>query len=150
MCAQEVVSFVVPLPPVALRRNRQTRVHNYRARLVREYQEQVWVSGAAAFSERWPIFVGPPHNRTVNPESPKMPWERARVHYEWRSTHETDADNIIATMKPALDVIKSTGPRPLGIIRDDGPGVEVTATWVKAKRADQCVLIRIERLEARA
>lgn len=139
MSKADAVSFTVPLPPVALRRNRQTRVHNYRARLVREYQEQVWCEAQRG---EWPL------KKSVGANG--MPWERARVQYEWRSTHETDADNIIATMKPALDVIKSTGPRPLGIIKDDGPGVEVTATWVKAKRADEAVLVRIERLEARA
>jgi hypothetical protein len=122
------IAFDLPLPPRPLRRNSLTRHYGYRARLVREYQEQVWCAASASVA-------------------PGMPWSRARVRYVWHSTHPTDADNIIATMKPALDVLKATGPRPVGVVLDDGPGVEVQAEWRKARsRSEERVRVEVERL----
>ena len=64
--------------------------------------------------------------------------------YHWYSIHETDEDNIIANMKAALDVLKATGPRPLGVIADDGPGISVRAVWLKAMgRGDERVEIEV-------
>ena len=134
----ERIMFSVGLPPVPLRRNSETRSTTWRSKLKREYQEQVWCAGHAPASAYVPMA------KYGNPW--ELPWERATVHYTWRSTHETDQDNVIASMKPALDVIKSTGPRPLGIIVDDA-GAVVSATWEKvSKRADECVEIEIVRL----
>ena len=131
-----VIEFAVPLPHVGLRRNSETRNTRYRAALKRQFQEDVWIACSTAPAG-------------VNLLS--LPWARASVHYIWYSTHATDADNIISTMKPALDVLKATGPRPLAILVDDGPGVSVTAEWKKAaKRTLEGVTIRITREEERS
>jgi Holliday junction resolvase RusA-like endonuclease len=130
---------------VKLRRNSATHQHNYRAALVREYQEQVWIAG-----QRINLIIddGAYITEGIVTAPPIVPWERAEVRYTWYSTHETDVDNIIASMKPALDVIKSTGPRPLGIIRDDGPGVTVTAEWKRERVRDkQRVEIEVRRVQ---
>ena len=68
------------------------------------------------------------------------------MRYRWHSTHQVDEDNIIASMKAALDVIKLRGsPRPLGIIEDDS-GATVSAEWVKSPtRKGEHVEIEIER-----
>lgn len=134
----ETIRFTVGLPPSGLRANRRTRHINYGAKLKREYAEVVWCAGNVAMAEgqrgnAWVFNYG---------------WERATVRYTWHSTHPMDQDNIIATMKPALDVLKAHGPRPLGIIRDDSPDcVSVSATWQKAAtRKDERVEIEVERI----
>lgn len=145
----QMVKFSVALPPKALRRNSETRNHNYRAALVREYQEAVWCAGQPATDA-----ITAYKNGTESPSDRyqkivarhRAPWPRARVHYVWHSTHRCDEDNIIASMKPALDVLKATGPRPLRIIQDDA-GAVVSASWRKVqRRADEHVEIEIVRL----
>ena len=148
----EIIRFDVGLPPKALRRNSETRNVHHKARLVREYQEQVWCAGSDAqfhYDNRRidTCFksgrIDPKKRAEWN--TGRQPWERAHVKYTWRSTHPTDADNIVASMKPALDVLKGTGPRPLGIIVEDGPGITVEGVWEKARKADEGVLIEILR-----
>lgn len=144
------------MPPRELRTNSMTRNTAYRAKLKREYQEQVWCAG----NERLPGIDGKciarpgrhvwkaeaPHSTALY-LAPVLPWKKAQVEYVWRSTHETDVDNIIASMKPALDVLKATGPRPLGIIADDGPGIEVSARWEKvSRRSEEAVVITIRQI----
>jgi len=133
MIDAESVRFSVPLPHPKLRRNTWTRSIHYAANLKREWQEAIWIAGAQAPAEDY----GFGH-----------PWERATVTYEWYSIHETDGDNIIASCKPLLDCIKATGPRPLGIIRDDGPGVDVRAVWRKARtKAAERIVVTVRRVE---
>ncbi len=137
------VRFSVPLPPVALRRNSETKRHGYRAKLVREYQEVVWCAGNSNATRVGELHVRQRVGFTGLWRYPDEPWERATVHYRWHSIQQPDEDNIIASMKPALDVIKATGPRPLGILADD-KGAVVSAEWVKAARkADERVEIEV-------
>lgn len=149
----DVIRFSVGLPHVALRRNSETRAIGYRSKLKRQWQEDVWCAGSVMYDAQMRLRV----NGQMTTQLPRevraiirsWPWGEASVHYVWYSTHETDADNIIATCKPLLDVLKATGPRPLGILADDGPGITVTAEWHKvAHRKDERVLVHIERIEA--
>src|SRR5689334_14474095 len=59
----EAIRFDCDLPPVALRRNRETRVHNYRAKLVRAYQEMVWCEGHEAMAALGATFWMTPDRR---------------------------------------------------------------------------------------
>lgn len=134
----EMIQFAVPLPPVGLRRNSLMRHLPGRARLTREYQGRVWCEAHMWHAPHWTVMT--------EVADKGIPWERAKVHYAWHSTHQTDEDNIIASMKAALDVLHMKGARPLGIILDDS-GAEVTATWVKAAhKADEEVIITVEKI----
>ena len=138
---RDTITFTVSLPPPSIRRNSETKKHAYRAKLIREYQETVWCAGY----EVWSRSVPAQHRST--PERLRWhPWPKAHVHYVWKSIQQTDEDNIIANCKPILDVIKSTGNRPLGIIGDD-KHAQVTCEWQKAAhKADECVIVEIEKL----
>jgi len=47
-----------------------------------------------------------------------------------------------------IDVLKATGPRPLCIIRDDGPGIDVRAVWQKARtKAAERITVTVTRVE---
>ena len=55
----ETIRFMVPLPPVQLRRNRETMHKGYRAALVRQYGEAVWIAGygvKAAFNGNGALY----------------------------------------------------------------------------------------------
>lgn len=139
----ETIRFEVPLPPGPLRRNRETAHRGYRSKLIREYQEQVW---CAAKGNHGPQRFG---------ECPMcdgdMPWPRAHLRLTWRH-HRVgpDVDNALASCKWLIDVLKATGPRPLGIVQDDSPEhltVKLTTEKVRSK-AEECVVVEIARTSA--
>ena len=141
----ERITFLAPLPPVALRRNRETASRGWRARLVREYQEEVWCAGRAALPiSRCAVL----HVEGRCPD--ELPWARARLTLTWfHHRAGPDADNALASCKWLIDVLKATGPRPLGIIQDDSPDcldVAINVEKVRSK-AEEGVLVSIERVD---
>lgn len=136
------ISFLVDLPPLALRRNSETAQRGFRARLVREYQEQVWCAGQRLVQT---LEAGGYVQATMTCP-PAVPWPRAHLKLTWRH-HRVgpDADNALASCKYLIDVLKATGPRPLGIFRDDSPDcltVEIRTEKVKHKQ-DEGVLVEV-------
>lgn len=125
----QTVTFTVPLPSGKLGPN--GRAHwREQARLKADYQEAVWIAAYADMNA---------------PED--CPWAKAAVRYDWYSTHEPDADNAIARMKPALDVLTTKGRRCLGLIEDDR-GVPITFGWQRVrKRHLEGVLISVTHVE---
>jgi hypothetical protein len=146
----EVIRFAAPLPPVKLRRNSATHQHNYRAALVREYQETVWCGG-------WSKIVGAWHEHregiSGSIHGHHLPWEKAHVRLTWRHAGVApDTDNALASCKALIDVLKATGPRPLGLFIDDSPEhmtVELTTCKV-AKRTDEGVDVEVIRGRVRS
>ena len=128
----EAIRFLAPLPPVALRRNRETRSHNWRAALIREYQEAVWIAGA--------------DHRGDDPYC----WWAARLRLTWRHHRQgPDHDNALASCKPLIDVLHCQSKRSLGLVWDDGPehlAVELRTEKVQRKQ-DEGVLVEIERVD---
>ena len=139
----ERVVFECALPPVALRRNSETAHKGYRAKLVREYAEQVW---CAAMDETRSQL---PRNRRWGWNG--KPWARASLRLTWRHHRAApDPDNALASCKVLIDVCKSTGPRPLGIFRDDSPDclhIEPMVVEKVRTKAEECVVVSIERRE---
>lgn len=72
------------------------------------------------------------------------PWERAVVTVTQRAVRLRDHDNFAASFKPGLDAIVRAG-----IIADDNPGcIDLVLRAEKvAHKADECVLVTIERKE---
>ena len=136
----QTVRFTVGLPPVGLRRNRETRSHNYRAALVREYQEQVWIGA----------WNDPATNRFL--ANGDRPWDRAHVSLVWKHHRMgPDQDNALSSLKALLDVLHSRSPRPLGIVVDDSPAhmtVELRTQKVRSK-AEEGILVTIVRVESK-
>ncbi len=139
----ETIEFTVPLPPVALRRNRETVVKGYRAKLVREYQEQVWCAG------RESTFV-PGTGVHEDFDFKRRPWAKARLRLEWRHAGVApDPDNAQASLKPLIDVLHTRSNRPLSIIVNDTPDcltIEPVACVKVAHRSHECVRVTIERV----
>ena len=150
----ETITFTCPLPPIALRRNRETRSNGYRAALIREYQEQVW----CAFHARHVVPNDYGHDVSYCNTSQLRfkggrgyPWERAKVTLTWRHHRAgPDEDNALASCKWLLDVLKATGPRPLGIVVDDSAAhMTVSLTTEKVRRKeDEGVIVTVERAHA--
>lgn len=139
MCVTETISFLVPLPPSALRPNRRAPHWATRRKAADEYSEDVWcdahVSGAVC--DRWSL---------------KMPWLRARVTYTWRYAGVApDIDNIAGALKALQDClcvapVKASKDRwYLGLVEND-QGIEATFKREKvARKADEGVYVEIER-----
>ena len=83
------------------------------------------------------------------------PWERARVTFTWFATHPPDQANVLGNCKALLDILcmapKSTQRNDttyLGLIEDD-KGVEAIGRVERVlHRADELVLVEIERILA--
>jgi hypothetical protein len=76
------------------------------------------------------------------------PWEKAHVRLTWRHAGVApDTDNALASCKALIDVLKATGPRPLGIFRDDSPDcMTVSLTTRKvAHRKDEGIDVEVIR-----
>jgi hypothetical protein len=131
----------------------------YRAKLVREYQEQVWCEGSDAVfrfdNQRIDMCM---KSGRIDPKkraewnAGRIPWDRATLTLTWRH-HRVgpDADNALASCKPLIDVLKATGPRPLGIFVDDSPDcLEIMPMRVEkvASKSGEGIVIEIERIEA--
>lgn len=137
--AQETVTFRVPLPHRALRVNSRTASTGYRARLVREYQEEVVCAVLEADGRGRPL-IRLDHD----------PWERARLRLEWRHAGVApDQDNALAALKPLIDVLHTRSNRPLGIVVDDSPEhlmIEPVKLVKVRHRTEECVIVTIERV----
>ena len=148
----ETISFAVPLPPTALRRNSQTANHHYRAKLVREYQEEVWcrfwAHGDGAVLDGFPEHYLV-RTMVAGVVIPGAPWERVKVTLVWKHHRAgPDQDNALASCKALIDVLHTRGQRPLGIFRDDSADcmtVEMRTEKVRSK-ADEGVIVEVERI----
>ena len=142
----ESITFDCPLPPGPLRRNRETAHKGFRAALVRAYQEQVWCAGhMSGHSLQLGAAIAPPPFWYES-----MPWPKARLTLTWRH-HRVgpDADNALASCKYLIDVLKATGPRPLGIFRDDSPDyLEIMPMQIVKIRskAEEGITVLVERV----
>ena len=164
----ESIRFVAPLPPVALRRNSETTHKGYRSKLVREYQEQVWCAGwgevgspckdqdgmvyTSQFTTRNRMVLRGWGGVTTGAGDPTeyifLPWEKAHLVLTWRHHRQgPDHDNALASLKPLIDVLKATGPRPLGIFVDDNPDcltIDIKTEKV-SKKQDEGVVVEVSR-----
>lgn len=140
---RDVITFTVPLPPRGLRVRSRTQHTGYRAKLVREYQEQVWIAGDGGIADY-------AFDRADEDET--MPWEYARLTLAWHHVGVApDADNALASCKALIDVLHTRSKRPLGIVFDDSPThlrIERVALVKAAHRHEERVEVRVERLTA--
>lgn len=83
---------------------------------------------------------------------PRPAWDRVRVTVERRSSKRLDADNLVASVKPLLDVLRASSrgnPGSLGIIVDDSPDhLKLIVTQSIAAPRGGSTVVRIERLDA--
>jgi hypothetical protein len=81
---------------------------------------------------------------------PRPPFDRARVTVLRISAGELDPDNLVASLKSLLDVLKlRTERNPLGLsfIRGDEPGrCELVAKQQRGARKEGATVVRIEEL----
>ncbi len=148
----ETIRFECPLPPrglrrnsLALRRDSQKQTHGIRAKLAREYQEQVWCAGH---------MVGPSSLGHLTVALPgfwqdDLPWERAALLLTWRHAGVApDEDNALASLKPLIDVLHSRGARPLSLVVDDSPAhLSIRCVTEKVRsRKEEGVVVELTRL----
>jgi Holliday junction resolvase RusA-like endonuclease len=128
-----VIEFACPLPPRGLRTRSRTQHTGYRSKLVREYQEEVWIAG----HQQQAVSVRPP-------------WAKARLRLTWcYASNPPDADNALASLKHLIDVLHTKSKRPLGIIVDDRADcltIERVELEKVAHRHEERILVRIEKL----
>jgi hypothetical protein len=83
---------------------------------------------------------------------PRPPFAAARVTVWRHSAGALDADNLVASCKPLLDVLCAPSqrhPAGLGIVQDDAPDVlQLVVRQSKAPRGKQFTRVWIERLDA--
>ena len=136
----QTIRFNVPLPPVWIRSNSRSHWAR-RVRAKQEYSQTVLMYAVDA-EPAWPAAV-------LNQR-----WARARVTFTWRACKLPDQANVLPNCKALLDIL-CTAPKTtqrndttyLGIIEDD-KGVEAIGRVEKvARRADEGVLVTIERVE---
>ena len=155
----ERIEFLVPLPPVALRRNRLTRNNAYARKLRREYSEAVWIAGQRLVE----TLVAGGYVQSTMTCPPAVPWERVRLVLTWRH-HRVgpDVPNVIDNCKALIDTLRCQQPSDtsnpkfdtqrywLGLFRDDSPdclvAVEPRVEKVRSK-AEEGVLVSIERVD---
>lgn len=114
-----------------------------------EYAEWVWCAGNPVINRYLVSEVNGVGVGIWLPLSPSatMPWARARLTLVQRAVRPRDVDNFLSSFKPGLDALTTKGKRALGIVLDDTPeclSVEVRTERV-SKKADECVLVRVER-----
>ncbi len=134
---EQVVEFVVPLPPVALRRN------NGKGRFVTADRAQYSREVIAAMYEQGVKQRGGPDHM------------RGALHAEvtWRQIGHGDTDNCLAGVKVLFDCLGCAPKRPArdmiycGVYEDDGQIEQITVRRERvATKAAEGVYVRIERL----
>ena len=135
----DAVTFLAPLPPVGLRRNRLTSRYGWQKVMRREYSEAVWLAYRDGTSP-YPVL-------------PVEPWKQAHIRLEWRSRRTPpDADNALASCKALIDCLRVQRASDskddkrywLGIIEDDGEGVTMSITTNKVpKPISEGVLVTV-------
>jgi hypothetical protein len=105
-----------------------------------------WIA-AHGYRKRLGEMVG----EAVKPWNGQQPMERARVTITRWSIGVCDADNLVSSVKPLLDLLlvrSKAHPHSFGLIRDDDPAhVELVVLPGKAaSRKEQRTDVRIERL----
>lgn len=147
-----VIEFEVPLPPKELRLNHRAQHWAARAKAADAYSEVVAITFG---NYEAPLTTGPLCSR--------LPWDRASVTYTWRYAGvRPDIDNIAASIKVLQDSL-GCAPAPnsrskdkrerwyLGLVAEDGALEPVTFQREKvARRAAECVVVRIERIDEHA
>lgn len=87
----ESVTITMAAPPSKIFHNQRQGRHRYHGwKELKRYKGEAYVMGIAARVD-------------------SMPWEKVSVRYRfyWKVKRDRDGDNLIATMKPALDQFKS-------------------------------------------
>ena len=137
----ERIAFTAPLPPSVIRSNNRA-FWAAKVKAKQAYSVAVW------FASRQ---VPHPHAGDL---WRRLPWKRARVTFTWRACHLPDQANVVPNCKALLDILcmapKSTqrnGTTYLGLIEDDR-GVEAIGKVERVRhRADECVIVEIERVQ---
>ena len=94
---------------------------------------------------------------TVGHDFESTPWERARVTFTWRACHLPDQANVLPNCKALLDILCTAPPEKpgtkhpnrttyLGILEDDKHVEAVGKVERVRHRADEGVLVEVERL----
>lgn len=143
--AEQTITFVVDLPPAALRSN--SRAHRWaKVKAKQAYSEMVWESWRETDAALW--------RETGTYRMSDPAWKAARVTYEWRYCGVApDLSNLGANTKALQDMLcmapktrQTNGTTYLGLVEDD-KGIEPVYRLKRvAHRVDEGVEIVIERI----
>lgn len=133
------VRIELPFPPSGLNPNRKSH-YMAKAKIVREYREQVaWTAVASKSEYQRQRTLGTPEGGIRKPLTPPV---RAAVTFVVPDRRRRDVDNCLASLKPGFDGLVDAGV----LEGDDAARLTIVPGedgWIRVEKGKSCVIVEL-------